>query len=184
MSPLSHSKMSPFLLRRDDDKGADYNEPTRGGSIRHHSSRRQASVAPNGGRCATAGGLSARQIKRLVQRYRQLGATGLVSKQRGKRPNTAISAAVKQQALQLIHQHDADFSPTFAHEKLTEAHEFNRSVETLRQWMIADGLWQSRQHIGKHAFIKVVHAARVLVSGYKSMARHMTGLKDARTTVR
>ncbi|EOB1204489.1 hypothetical protein ACIQLR_000589 [Photobacterium damselae] len=31
--------------------------------------------------------------------------------------------------------------PTLAHEKLTERHNIHVSVETIRQWMIADGLW-------------------------------------------
>jgi len=90
-------------------------------------------------------GISIRQIKRLVQRYREQGAVGLVSKHRGKRPNNAISADLKQQALALIKQTYADFSPTFAHQKLTEQHSFTFSVETLRKWMIADGLWQPKQ---------------------------------------
>ncbi|HIF9198878.1 TPA: hypothetical protein ACX6RS_001557 [Photobacterium damselae] len=34
-----------------------------------------------------------------------------------------------------------DFGPTLAHEKLTERHNIHVSVETIRQWMIADGLW-------------------------------------------
>ncbi|HID48663.1 MAG TPA: hypothetical protein EYP40_03460, partial [Chromatiales bacterium] len=34
----------------------------------------------------------------------------------------------------------ADFGPTLACEKLAERHDHNLSVETLRQWMIADGL--------------------------------------------
>ena len=90
-------------------------------------------------------GISVRQIKRLVQRYRQQGAAGLVSRHRGQSPNNAISAAVKTQALALIHQQYSDFSPTFAHEKLIEQHGFRFSVEPLRQWMIGDGLWQSKQ---------------------------------------
>ena len=39
-------------------------------------------------------GLSVRQIKRLVQRYRTEGAGGLVSRHRGKRPSNAIATTV------------------------------------------------------------------------------------------
>ncbi len=42
--------------------------------------------------------------------------------------------------------HDADFGPTFAAEKLAERHGRRVSRETLRQWMIADGLWVDRHH--------------------------------------
>jgi hypothetical protein len=37
-----------------------------------------------------------------------------------------------------------DFGPTFAHEKLTEEHDVACSVETLRGWMIAAGIWVPR----------------------------------------
>jgi hypothetical protein len=37
-----------------------------------------------------------------------------------------------------------DFGPTFAGEKLLEHHDIRVATETLRQWMIADGLWKTR----------------------------------------
>ncbi len=40
----------------------------------------------------------------------------------------------------------ADFGPTLAAEKLAELHGCSVSRETLRGWMIADGLWQDRRH--------------------------------------
>jgi hypothetical protein len=40
----------------------------------------------------------------------------------------------------------ADFGPTLAAEKLAEHHGCSISRETLRGWMIADGLWQDRRH--------------------------------------
>src|SRR5207244_370892 len=47
-------------------------------------------------------------------------------------------------ALSLLRERYADFCPTFAHEKLTEEHALTLSVETLRAWMIAAGLWVPR----------------------------------------
>ena len=38
----------------------------------------------------------------------------------------------------------ADFGPTMACEKLTEVHGYRLSVETLRQWMMAEGLWKAK----------------------------------------
>ncbi len=46
--------------------------------------------------------------------------------------------------MNLVRRHYVDFSPTFAHEKLTEVHHLAFSVETLRQWMIAAGLWLAK----------------------------------------
>jgi len=88
--------------------------------------------------------LCVRQVKRLVRRYREQGPAGLASGHRGKRANNAIPDATRQWALGLIREHYSDFGPTFAHEKLVADHGVLFSVETLRQWMIADGLWESR----------------------------------------
>jgi transposase len=90
-------------------------------------------------------GLSVRQIKRLVKRYRQDGAAGLISGRRGKRPNNCIADRVREEALSLVRRNYADFTPTFAHEKLSEIHRLAFSVETLRQWMIADSIWKPKQ---------------------------------------
>jgi hypothetical protein len=40
----------------------------------------------------------------------------------------------------------SDFGPTLAAEKLAEHHGCSVLRETLRGWMIADGLWQDRRH--------------------------------------
>lgn len=90
-------------------------------------------------------GLSVRQVKRLVQRYRQDGAAGLVCGHRGKRPNNAIAQTVRDAVVGLIREHYADFGPTLACEKLHQLHGHALSVETLRQWMIAEGLWQPKR---------------------------------------
>ena len=89
--------------------------------------------------------ISDRHLRRLVSSFRLHGVDGLISKHRGKPPNNKISDAVRTQALSLIHEKYSDFGPTLAHEYLTEQHGFKLSVETLRQWMIADGIWKAKQ---------------------------------------
>lgn len=86
-------------------------------------------------------GLSVRQVKRLVARYRAEGAAGLVSRQRGRQPNNAIPEATRVAVMDLVRSRYADFGPTLAREKLVEQHGFRLSVETLRQWMVAEALW-------------------------------------------
>jgi hypothetical protein len=46
--------------------------------------------------------------------------------------------------LELVRSRYADFGPTLAHEKLVEEHGLGPSLETLRAWMTAAGLWQTR----------------------------------------
>jgi len=64
--------------------------------------------------------LSTRQIKRLLKRYRQDGAAGLVSKHRGRKANNRLSEEVKRKALNLLKTKYQGFGPTLAHEKLVE----------------------------------------------------------------
>lgn len=85
--------------------------------------------------------LSIRQVQRLKKRLKRHGAKALASKKRGRASNNQLPAATKERARELLHGRYADFGPTLAHEKLFEAHALNLSRETVRQVMIADGLW-------------------------------------------
>ncbi len=89
-------------------------------------------------------GLSVRQVKRLVRRYRDDGAAGLVSRRRGRCPNNVIGAAVRREVMDWMHKRYSDFGPTLACEKLTEVHGYRLSAETLRQWMMEEGLWEAK----------------------------------------
>lgn len=107
-------------------------------------------------KAATQLKLSTRQVRRLIKRYRTKGAEGLVSKHRGQHSNNKISDTTKNKALDLVTQYYPDFGPTFAHEKLTEQHQLSFSIETLRQWMMAAGIWKN-----KSARKVVVHQSRL-----------------------
>jgi len=97
-------------------------------------------------------GLSVRQVKRLVRRFRERGAAGLASARRGRRPNNAIDGAVRRAALDLVRERYRDFGPSFACEKLVDEHGHRLSAETLRGWMIEDGLWEpkARREMREH----------------------------------
>ena len=90
-------------------------------------------------------GLSTRQIRRLARGYRKRGCHALIHGSRGKVSNRKIRDELKQQILSLVRKHYPDFGPSFAAEKLAENHDLTVSSETLRRWMIADGLWHSIQ---------------------------------------
>ena len=92
--------------------------------------------------------LCVRQVKRLVRRYRELGARGLKSGHRGRKASNAIAPQVRAEILAVVRERYEDFSPTLAQEKLTELHGYRVSVETLRKWMAAEGLWRSRKRRG------------------------------------
>jgi hypothetical protein len=57
-----------------------------------------------------------------------------------------IGFRVRTLALSIVSERYADFGQTFAAEKLAELHGCSVSRETLRGWMIADGLRADRRH--------------------------------------
>jgi transposase len=90
-------------------------------------------------------GVSVRQIKRLLSKYRKDGASGLVSGRRGKASNNQLSAEVKQRGLDLLKGKYRGFGPTLACEKLVEVEGLKISDESVRQIMILEGLWKARK---------------------------------------
>ena len=97
-------------------------------------------------------GVSVRQVKRLARRYRERGAAGLASGRRGRGSNNAFDEAFRGAVLDLVRKRYPDFGPTFASQKLLEEHGRGLSAETLRGWMIADGLWRPkpRREVREH----------------------------------
>lgn len=85
--------------------------------------------------------LGERQIRRIAKDYKCSGAQGLLSKKIGQISNNKIPDAIRNTYLNIVREKYPDFGPTFAHEKLTELHDGEFSVETLRQWMIAGDIW-------------------------------------------
>jgi transposase len=89
-------------------------------------------------------GLTSRQVRRLCRAYERNGPGGLASKQRGRPSNRRLASELRREALATVRSRYEGFGPTLAHEKLTELHGLELSVETLRHWMIEDGLWIPR----------------------------------------
>ena len=86
-----------------------------------------------------------RQVWRLLKAFRSDGVAGLISKKRGRPSNRKTAEPVRAAVLWIVRQNYADFGPTLAAEKLAAEHGFSFSSETLRKWMIADGLWRDRK---------------------------------------
>jgi transposase len=89
--------------------------------------------------------LSTRQIKRLLRAYRAKGAAGLISKHRGRKGNNRLPEEVQKRALNLLKTKYQGFGPTLAHEKLVEKEKLKLSDESVRNLMIAEGLWKPRK---------------------------------------
>ena len=90
-------------------------------------------------------GVSVRHVKRLLHNYRCEGAGGLVSKRRGRSSNNRLSEETSREALGLLKSKYEGFGPTLACEKLVEVDGLQISKESIRQLMIAEGLWKPRK---------------------------------------
>lgn len=85
--------------------------------------------------------LSTRQVRRLLLKLTKHGAQSLIHAARSRPSNHHYTDGFRYKVLNIIREQYSDFSPTLALEKLSERHHLIVSLETLRQWMIADGLW-------------------------------------------
>ncbi len=94
-------------------------------------------------------GVSYRQAKRLLRRWRSSGEAGLAHGLRGMASNRKIDPQVRQRALAIYCERYGDFGPKLACEKLSD-HGIKVSDETLRQWLVAEGLWQGRRAARLH----------------------------------
>ncbi|BDX07196.1 hypothetical protein MACH26_27170 [Planctobacterium marinum] len=82
-----------------------------------------------------------RQVRRLLAKLKLYGVSSLVHGSRGQPSNNKLPETLRAEVPEVVRTYYADFAPTFACEKLSEDHNLCVSKETLRQWMIADGLW-------------------------------------------
>ncbi|MFT4270623.1 MAG: ISNCY family transposase [Pantoea sp.] len=90
-------------------------------------------------------GISDRQCRRLLQRYRTDGPLGMADRRRGKPSNYQLPEGLAEHAIQIIRERYADFGPTLACEKLAELHGVVLSKETVRKLMMRAGLWIPRR---------------------------------------
>lgn len=90
-------------------------------------------------------GLKRRQVFRLLERLRSEGASGVVSRKRGRPSNRRHSDALREQIISIVREHYHDFGPTLAREYLIERHGITVACETLRQLMIQAGMWKDRE---------------------------------------
>jgi transposase len=106
-------------------------------------------------------GVSYRQAKRLLNRFRRDGARGIRHGNLGRRSNRAWASAEREAILELIRTYYSGpvagagqrFGPTLAAEHLWTEHGKLIAVPTLRRWMLGAGLW-SRQRRARPAHVR------------------------------
>ena len=93
--------------------------------------------------------LSVRQVRRIRRRMEGEGDRGLVHKLRGRPSNRRIGPETRNKAVSTYREKYGDFGPTFAAEKHLE-HGVKISEDTLRRWLIHEGLWKGRRRRPRH----------------------------------
>lgn len=118
--------------------------------------------------------ISDRWVRKLLGRMAEDGDAVVVHKLRGRPSNRRIADPTRQRALQLFLNPDwHDFRPTFASQQLAKQHAIEVSKETVRKWMMAEGLWQSRPRK-----LKAVHPWRPRRSCYGELVQWDTSDHD------
>ena len=99
--------------------------------------------------------LSYRQTKRVWRRYREKGGEGLKHGHAGQVSNRGKPKKLRRRVLQLIQKkysgtEETRFGPTLAAEHLAEEDGIVVDHETLRRWMLGEGLWSRQRKHKKH----------------------------------
>ena len=100
-------------------------------------------------------GVSYRQAKRLWKRYREEGAKGLKHRSAGRASPRAKPARFRRRVLKLVREkygggEGERFGPTLAAEHLGSEDGLRIDEETLRRWMLSEGLWSRRRERKAH----------------------------------
>ena len=89
--------------------------------------------------------ISDRQVRRVVKRVREVGAKGITHQLRGRQGNRRIDQKKRIQIIGIYRKVYEGFGPRLASEKLLEREKIKINEETLRLWLIEEGLWKKRK---------------------------------------
>jgi hypothetical protein len=89
-------------------------------------------------------------MRRIVKAVRDEGPKGVIHKSRGKPSNRRKPKELRERILSLYREKYEGFGPTFSCEKLLDLDGIKISKETLRGWLIADGIFKTRRKSKTH----------------------------------
>src|SRR6516165_7230345 len=100
-------------------------------------------------------GISYRQAKRLWKRYQEEGVVGLKHRAAGRSSNHAKQEGLRKRVLRLVRDKYSGaigerFGPTLAAEHLASEDGMQIHAETLRLWMLGEGLWSRERKRGPY----------------------------------
>ena len=90
-------------------------------------------------------GVSDRQVRRIVRRVREEGERGVIHGLRGVAGSHRVEEEQKKKIMGLYRREYEGFGPLLASEKLLERDKIKVCDETLRLWLIEEGMWKARR---------------------------------------
>src|SRR5260370_24613429 len=129
--------------------------------------------------------VSYRQAKRLWQRYREEGAKGLQHRRAGRSSKLAQPEKFRRKVLRLIREkysgtEQERFGPTLAAEHLADEDGLEVGEETLRRWMLAEGLWMPLwERLGKRMTAELEPDSVWVIddTGFAKQGKHSVGVE-------
>lgn len=94
--------------------------------------------------------LSDRQVRRIVRRVREQGDSGVIHRLRNQPSCHRIDQKIRQKIVEVYREKYGGFGPTLASEKLLEKNKLKICDETLRLWLIKEGLWKAKKQRKKN----------------------------------
>jgi hypothetical protein len=110
--------------------------------------------------------LSVRQVRRLLGKLNVEGDRGVLHGLTGRQSNRRVSEEVVKRCMAELGKPEClDFGPTFAAEHLARKLEVRVGRDTVRKWMVGEGLWESqpRRVRGLHQWRERRHCSGELV---------------------
>ena len=95
-------------------------------------------------------GVTDRWVRSLLAEMKVKGDAVVIHGLCGHPSNRRIDEEIRARAMEIIRTPDwHDFGPTFASEQLAQRHQMQVSKETVRKWMMAEGIWESKRRNAK-----------------------------------
>jgi transposase len=103
--------------------------------------------------------ISERHLYRILDRYRTDGDAGLIHKLRGQTSNRGFAPEIRNRIIDLYREKYSDYGPTYFSEMVYADLDIHLNDETIRKWLLREGLWKRTRKGRKHRKKRPRHAA-------------------------
>lgn len=94
--------------------------------------------------------ISERHIYRIMRRYLTSGDEGLVHQLRGRTSNRGYPLDLRERIIALYRKKYSDYGPTLFSERVYDELDIHLNDETIRKWLLSEGLWKPTRKGRKH----------------------------------